>query len=124
MDAPLSTLLPSPEALPCAEVTITSGETVILRRVLPAGDYTMGRDAACDLVVDVPGISRRHATLSLGDRTTRLQDLDSMNGTFIDGHVWRYGCVRTARRSPWKRRNARLSGRPPSLAMNLRPAQR
>jgi hypothetical protein len=44
----------------------------------------LGRGAECDLRLDDPGISRRHAEIVLSD-PPRISDLQSTNGTFVDG---------------------------------------
>ena len=50
------------------------------------GSFEIGRDPACDLVLDDPNVSRRHARLSQGSgRRPELTDLGSANGTFVDG---------------------------------------
>lgn len=50
---------------------------------------TIGREPACDIVLDAllyGGVSRRHATLELmADGSWKLTDLNSANGTFING---------------------------------------
>ena len=47
----------------------------------------IGRDDTCDLVLDDPKASRRHATLTtLPDGTTQLEDHNSTNGTYVNGH--------------------------------------
>jgi pSer/pThr/pTyr-binding forkhead associated (FHA) protein len=47
---------------------------------------TVGRGADCDVVLDDDSVSRRHAELSRDQRGLyRLRDLDSSNGTFLDG---------------------------------------
>ena len=52
-----------------------------------AGDeFVIGRGSGCDLVLDDPKASRAHAKVSLRGRRPRLQDLDSANGTFVNGH--------------------------------------
>lgn len=51
----------------------------------PGRDYVVGRDPACDLAIDDDRISRRHATLRGDDAGWTLTDLDSKNGTAIDG---------------------------------------
>ncbi|MBZ0231142.1 MAG: sigma 54-interacting transcriptional regulator [Deltaproteobacteria bacterium] len=48
------------------------------------GDVAIGRDAACEVVIDHEKISRRHAVLRIGDRWA-LEDLGSRNGTQIRG---------------------------------------
>jgi diguanylate cyclase (GGDEF)-like protein len=49
-------------------------------------DTTMfiGRDAACDIVVDNTAVSRRHASLSVTGVNRFLSDLQSTNGTFVN----------------------------------------
>lgn len=45
----------------------------------------VGTSAACDLRLSDRQVSRRHAALEMVGRRIRLTDLDSMNGTFVDG---------------------------------------
>jgi len=46
---------------------------------------TIGRAPGNDLIVDDPRVSRRHAELFLLDRETVLRDLNSANGTLVNG---------------------------------------
>lgn len=55
------------------------------RIALPQGETIIGRDPLCDLPVPDPGISRRHARLTLSGREATLEDLGSKNGTRVDG---------------------------------------
>ncbi|HUN22978.1 MAG TPA: FHA domain-containing protein [Anaerolineales bacterium] len=56
------------------EINIEKTETLI------------GRDAACDVVLNAPGVSRRHARLSLlPNGTIQIEDLGSANGTYVNG---------------------------------------
>ena len=58
---------------------------------IDAPDMTIGRDPACQIRVDAPGVSRRHASIhvngrgSAADGKAMLEDLGSTNGTFVDG---------------------------------------
>jgi hypothetical protein len=45
----------------------------------------LGRDPACDIVLDDPRVSKRHASLLWADEGWTLEDLDSKNGTLING---------------------------------------
>lgn len=45
----------------------------------------VGRDADCNLVLDSPMVSRKHAELVREGDTYRIRDLGSANGTFLDG---------------------------------------
>jgi pSer/pThr/pTyr-binding forkhead associated (FHA) protein len=52
----------------------------------PAGSaLTLGRDASCDVVLDHETVSRRHARIVDHDGAWWVQDLESANGTRIDG---------------------------------------
>ena len=46
--------------------------------------YVLGREPECDVMIDDPSVSRRHALLSVGPRIS-LEDLGSTNGTSIQG---------------------------------------
>jgi len=64
-------------------VRLAFGETQV-RRADPG--LTVGRHPAlADLVVDHPTVSRRHARLSISGNTLHVEDLNSLNGTMIDG---------------------------------------
>lgn len=45
----------------------------------------LGRDPACDVVVDHPQVSRQHTRLDLRGGVVVLEDLGSTNGTFVNG---------------------------------------
>ena len=47
--------------------------------------FVVGRSAACDLPVQDPTVSRRHAELELTGAGVRVRDLGSTNGTYLDG---------------------------------------
>jgi DNA-binding winged helix-turn-helix (wHTH) protein len=54
------------------------------RYALPGGELTIGRDPTCDVWLDAPGVSRRHArihTSANGD--VILEDSQSTNGTYV-----------------------------------------
>lgn len=54
--------------------------------VSPAsGGVTVGRDAGCELVLPEPTVSKRHAELHRSPNGWRLIDLDSQNGTYLEG---------------------------------------
>jgi DNA-binding winged helix-turn-helix (wHTH) protein len=51
---------------------------------LAGGEVTIGRDPACDVWLDAPGVSRRHACIRTGaDGEAVLEDNQSMNGTYV-----------------------------------------
>jgi len=45
----------------------------------------VGKSPTCELCLDDPGVSRRHASLELHDGGVRLIDLASTNGTWVNG---------------------------------------
>ena len=49
-----------------------------------AGKLIIGRGEDCDVVLDHPSISRKHASVEIGEQL-RVEDLGSANGTFVGG---------------------------------------
>jgi pSer/pThr/pTyr-binding forkhead associated (FHA) protein len=58
------------------------------RRVflLSSGDLVIGRSSECDLVLKHETVSRRHAHIAVCGSQVVITDLDSRNGTFVDGN--------------------------------------
>lgn len=56
-------------------------------RIVPLGPEltSIGRATSCDLVLPDTGVSRKHASIRVGDSGWILEDLGSKNGLFIDG---------------------------------------
>ena len=52
---------------------------------LPRGEIVLGREEGCGVVLDDPGISRRHARIAWEEGRHVLYDLRSRNGTFVNG---------------------------------------
>jgi hypothetical protein len=48
-------------------------------------ETVIGRDPDCDIVLDDDRVSRRHARLAFAEGSWRLADLDSKNGTSLQG---------------------------------------
>jgi len=49
------------------------------------GHTLVGSAETCDLRLADPTVSRRHAELDVGEESVGVRDLDSSNGTFLDG---------------------------------------
>jgi pSer/pThr/pTyr-binding forkhead associated (FHA) protein len=54
-------------------------------RILPGSIKTIGRAARADFVVDAALVSRLHCRLTAGATELEMVDLDSTNGTFVNG---------------------------------------
>ncbi|MEL6179666.1 MAG: FHA domain-containing protein, partial [Myxococcota bacterium] len=54
-------------------------------RVFEGSVVLVGSDPLCDLVLTDPTVSRRHCEVHVRGRDARLVDLDSTNGTFLQG---------------------------------------
>jgi pSer/pThr/pTyr-binding forkhead associated (FHA) protein len=66
--------------------TVNDGEPEKTFRILPGGIRTIGRATGADFIVDAPLISRVHCRLTaLPDGDLEVRDLDSTNGTFVNG---------------------------------------
>lgn len=52
---------------------------------VPFGEFVIGRSAECQLSLDDPLCSRRHALLTVSDSGVTLEDLGSRNGVFVNG---------------------------------------
>lgn len=52
---------------------------------LVAGAFLIGRSADCQLSLDDPLVSRRHALLLVTENSVSVRDLDSRNGVFVNG---------------------------------------
>jgi hypothetical protein len=77
-----------------ARVTMRLQAAADVRRPLPlqfprgtADQFSIGRDASCDLAIADMTVSRRHATLERTADGWLLTDLESTNGTRVNG--WR-----------------------------------
>jgi DNA-binding winged helix-turn-helix (wHTH) protein len=66
--------------VPSAAILIFRGRELPLHE----GENVLGRDPSADVPIDDVTVSRRHASISIAETAT-LHDLESKNGTFIDG---------------------------------------
>jgi DNA-binding winged helix-turn-helix (wHTH) protein len=55
------------------------------RATFAEGEHVLGRDPALEVCVESSSVSRRHARLHIADGVAVLEDLDSKNGTFVNG---------------------------------------
>jgi len=61
------------------------------RTVITGAQFVIGRSRECDLVLDDPNVSRRHAELRREDDGWVVQDLGSTNGIKLNGKRSRGG---------------------------------
>jgi pSer/pThr/pTyr-binding forkhead associated (FHA) protein len=54
-------------------------------RILPGAIKTIGRAARADFIVDAALVSRVHCRLTAGAADLEVVDLDSTNGTYVNG---------------------------------------
>jgi pSer/pThr/pTyr-binding forkhead associated (FHA) protein len=75
------------EALPAAFRTVMHViELGADRRFEGISPLVIGRDRQAELVLGDPEVSRRHARLEVQRGVVFLRDLESKNGTFLNGH--------------------------------------
>jgi len=68
---------------PETEIVVAKDGRELLRATLTPGDYVIGREAGCEVVVPLDGVSRRHAQLTINFDHALIEDLGSKNGTFV-----------------------------------------
>ena len=54
--------------------------------LLTESKTVIGRGSGCDIVIDDPGISRKHLEIDLTPNGVIARDLGSTNGTYVEGH--------------------------------------
>jgi len=67
-----------------AELFITLGDGRTFHHALGPRPETIGRDATCEIAVDDPSTSRRHARFTPTSRGFTVEDLGSKNGTLVN----------------------------------------
>jgi pSer/pThr/pTyr-binding forkhead associated (FHA) protein len=65
--------------------TADDAETPFTFRILPGNIKTIGRAMRADFVVEAALVSRIHCRLSAGATELEVIDLDSTNGTYVNG---------------------------------------
>jgi serine phosphatase RsbU (regulator of sigma subunit) len=76
---------PGPAAERAHYLVVIEGSSKGLRIPISAAPVTLGRSAPADVVLADPRISRRHCTITLSQGKITVTDLESSNGTFVDG---------------------------------------
>src|SRR5690606_33579502 len=68
-----------------ASLTIDSGSMIGSCRTIGRDVLVLGREKACDIVFQDDTVSRKHARIVRGAEGYSLEDLQSRNGTFLNG---------------------------------------
>jgi diguanylate cyclase (GGDEF)-like protein len=77
---------PLPESPARGTLVVLTGTSAGRLAVVGRRGVVVGRGDGADLVVDDDAVSRRHARVGVGpDAAFFVEDLDSMNGTFVSG---------------------------------------
>jgi pSer/pThr/pTyr-binding forkhead associated (FHA) protein len=69
----------------CPEIQVFVGERHMGTFSLAGGEVTVGRTPGNTILIENPGVSRRHAVIRLEAGRAVLEDLGSANGTFVNG---------------------------------------
>ena len=54
---------------------------------LSDGPHLIGRDRDCEVSIDSPGVSRRHARIVVSSGAATIEDLGSKNGTYLNDQL-------------------------------------
>jgi pSer/pThr/pTyr-binding forkhead associated (FHA) protein len=65
--------------------TAEDAEIPLRFRILSGSIKTIGRSTGADFIVDAPLVSRVHCRLTAGATGLEVVDLESTNGTFVNG---------------------------------------
>jgi DNA-binding winged helix-turn-helix (wHTH) protein len=73
--------------LPLAQSSPATIEVLWMKQSFPLtdGEHIAGRDAECSLIIDGTTVSRRHARITIISGAATIEDLDSTNGTQVNG---------------------------------------
>ena len=75
------------ERLPNPTLSIVKGPHTGTTFVLDTSLITIGRDPSNNVFLNDMTVSRHHARLEIGRDGTLLEDLGSLNGTWVDGAI-------------------------------------
>ena len=70
-----------------AELTIVRGPSAGERFILDIPEVTIGRDPNCEVFLNDRTVSRRHDHLSIQGGRSIIEDLGSLNGTWVDAAI-------------------------------------
>ncbi len=109
----------SPPAAPPSKVLylhIGNRDRVHGVKIVAGADYIIGRSPGSDVVLDDTGCSGRHAIIFWRDGRPWIRDLDSANGTLVNGERVTEAEIRPGDRIALGRTEISVSDRPPDTA--------
>jgi pSer/pThr/pTyr-binding forkhead associated (FHA) protein len=65
--------------------TTDDGDPTFTFRILPGAVKTIGRSSGAEFIVDAAMVSRLHCQVTAGAAELEVVDLESTNGTFVNG---------------------------------------
>ncbi|WP_397568503.1 FHA domain-containing protein [Schlesneria sp. T3-172] len=115
---------PGPRPLPPVELGRLIPEEGGDPIVLTSPEMTIGRGRGCDIPIRLPSISSRHCKLILKDGYWHVEDLNSTNGTSVDGErclfdVLMPGSTLTLHKHHYKVEYVPASDAPPPIVRQL-----
>ena len=78
--------------------TADDAEAPFLFRILPGSIKTIGRAPRADFIVEAALVSRLHCRLTAGATELEVVDLESTNGTYVNGERTERATLRTGDR--------------------------
>jgi pSer/pThr/pTyr-binding forkhead associated (FHA) protein len=60
--------------------------TVLKEYIIDQNEIIIGRDSNSDICIDNIAVSRKHARITKGADDYLVEDMGSINGTFVNGH--------------------------------------
>jgi pSer/pThr/pTyr-binding forkhead associated (FHA) protein len=87
IDATMPDLMKKAERPSSPTLTIIKGPHTGATFVLDQPEITIGRDPSNDVFLNDMTVSRRHAHMQLGPGAPTIEDLGSLNGTWVDGAI-------------------------------------
>lgn len=61
------------------------GDERLTKYAIGEGEYLIGRDRTCQIIIEIEGVSRHHARLTFQGYELLIEDLGSANGIFLEG---------------------------------------
>ena len=81
------------ELLQKYKLVLVSREAPEIRFNIAKVSSLIGRNPACDITISHPSISRQHCLLQITDRGLHVKDLDTVNGTTVNGIALKEGYI-------------------------------